>query len=360
MTAPEDRFDKLGTVAAIRPTHSGLKIQSSAEFVSGFVPPDYVLDGILQRGFLYSLTAPTGTGKTAVGLRVMAHVALGRSLAGRDVQKGPVAMLAGENADDVRMRWVGLSEHMGFAPSEMDAHFVPAVFDVSEALPALHEMADRIGGLTLVLVDTSAAYFRGDDENSNRELGDHARMLRSLTSLRGNPCIVANCHPTKNAQADNLLPRGGGAFIAEVDGNLTCAQREGAVELHWQGKFRGPDFTPLAFEMVRHESDSLKDTRGRRVPTVVARPLTDLEQSDKASAANADLHQMLRVMAANPGASISALAEAADWRFAGGNPAKSRVSRRLKELQDAKLAAKELGTWTLTPKGQAAAKRLPE
>jgi hypothetical protein len=41
-------------------------IQSSARFTENYVPPDYLIDGLLQRRYCYSLTAPTGTGKTAL------------------------------------------------------------------------------------------------------------------------------------------------------------------------------------------------------------------------------------------------------------------------------------------------------
>ena len=34
-------------------------IVSSANFLAGFIPPDYLVDGLLQRRFCYSLTAPT-------------------------------------------------------------------------------------------------------------------------------------------------------------------------------------------------------------------------------------------------------------------------------------------------------------
>src|SRR5205085_11309299 len=40
-------------------------IKSSGEFVAGFVPPDYLADGLIQEAFLYSLTGATGAGKTA-------------------------------------------------------------------------------------------------------------------------------------------------------------------------------------------------------------------------------------------------------------------------------------------------------
>lgn len=45
-------------------------IQSKARFIADFEPPDYLLDGILQRRFVYSLTAQTGHGKTAVALLI--------------------------------------------------------------------------------------------------------------------------------------------------------------------------------------------------------------------------------------------------------------------------------------------------
>jgi len=39
---------------------------SSGEFVADFVPPDYLVVGWLQRRFVYSFTAATGDGKTAI------------------------------------------------------------------------------------------------------------------------------------------------------------------------------------------------------------------------------------------------------------------------------------------------------
>jgi hypothetical protein len=332
---------------------------NSCAFVEGFVPPDYLMDGVLQRGFAYSLTGATGAGKTTLSLRLMAHVESGSSLAGRDVAKGRVLMLVGENADDVRCRWIALAEQMGFFPSEVDVHFVPSVFSIRALLPKLRLQADKVGGFALVVVDTSAAYFSGEEENSNKQAGDHARDIRALTTLPGKPCVVVNCHPTKNASDENLLPRGGGAFIAEMDGNLTCSKKNGGVELHWQGKYRGPEFEPMAFELLTVTSDKLRDSRQRHIPTVIARPLSEAEQQAKADAGDAELHRLMQTMSENVGASVAALARAAGWVGTGGVPHKSKVSRLLDALKRSKFAAKELNTWVLTPAGLKAAKRGP-
>src|SRR6202022_1246660 len=89
-------------------------IQSSAEFTRGFVPPDYLIDGILQRRFCYSITGKTGSGKTAVVLLASAHVGIGGSIGNIEVATGRVLYFAGENPDDIRMRWIALAQHVGF------------------------------------------------------------------------------------------------------------------------------------------------------------------------------------------------------------------------------------------------------
>jgi hypothetical protein len=77
-------------------------------------------------------------------------------------------------------------------------------------------------------------------------MGNYARTLQTLTKLPGGPCVVALCHPTKTVTNPAfLLPRGGGAFLNELDGNLSAWKRdEDIVELH-HGKLRGPGFEPL-------------------------------------------------------------------------------------------------------------------
>lgn len=81
-------------------------VVSSGEFVRGFVPPDYHIDGIAQAAFFYSLTGMTGAGKTAVLLLIAYCTALGKRLGDREVRKGRVIYSAGENPVDVRMRWL--------------------------------------------------------------------------------------------------------------------------------------------------------------------------------------------------------------------------------------------------------------
>src|SRR5690606_9545738 len=117
--------------------------------------------------------------------------------------------------------------------------FVSGVTNLSEVADRVTAEAAAMDDLALVIVDASAATFEGDEENSNVHMMEHAKRMRSLTSLRGGPTVVVLCHPTKRASSDDLIPRGGGAFLAEIDGNLCARKAESVVEIHWTGKFRG-------------------------------------------------------------------------------------------------------------------------
>jgi hypothetical protein len=330
-------------------------IQSSAEFVKDFVPPDYLLDGILQCGFFYSITGRTGSGKTAFLLLLAASAALGRPFGTREIKKGRVLYFAGENPDDVRMRWIALAQQVDFDVVLIAVDFIPGVLKISQMASRIADEVKRSGDVILVIVDTSAAYFEGDDENSNTQAGAHARRLRALTGLPGHPCVLAACHPVKNAADDNLVPRGGGAYLNEVDGNLTAANDTSSVEVYWQGKMRGPDFSPFAFVLRAVTHERLKDSKGRLIPTVIAQSLSEVGQEELANVARTNENRLLRELAKDARASDSELAARLGWFMKNGDPYKVMVRRTLKKLERLKLVTLGLGgAATLTPKGQKA------
>src|SRR5262249_1994706 len=157
----------------------------------------------------------------------------------------------------------------------------------------------------------SAAYFEGDNENDNTQLGNYARMQRGLVNLPAGPTVLALCHPVKNAAEDNLLPRGGGAYLNEVDGNLTVSQAEGIiVGLHSQGKYRGQDFAPISFQLKCVTHERLKDSKGRQLTTVMAAPLSAFHEKEIKETANRHQDELLEALnGKGRGASIEELAK---------------------------------------------------
>ncbi|MGY3610445.1 MULTISPECIES: AAA family ATPase [unclassified Bradyrhizobium] len=327
-------------------------IMSSGEFVRGFVPPDYLIDGIIQSGFLYSITGQTGAGKTAVALLMTSCIARGEPLSGQGVKRGRVLYFAGENPDDVRMRWIGLCHELGLNPDDVDVHFIEGVFSISEFAERIEQDVTALGGVDAIFVDTTAAYFPGTDENSNVEMGAYARLLRSLTRMECRPAVIAASHPIKNASEGNLLPRGGGAFLNEVDGNLALAKKgERTSELHWQGKFRGPEFARITFDLPEVRVPTLVDSRGRQIPTVMARTVSDGELAARAALATKEDREMLVTIRANGKRSLTELGEELGY----GDGAKRKAQTVTDRLKRAGFILFELDEWKLTKKGETAA-----
>jgi hypothetical protein len=332
-------------------------LQSSREFVASYVPLDYLVDGLIQEAFLYSLTGTTGAGKTAIALRLAASVGLGILFANRQTKKRRVLYLAAENPVDTRMRWIALAQQMDFDADTIEVYFVEGVFKISQMAARLKAEAEELGGeFGLVIVDTSPVFYEGDDENNRNQQGKHAELLRGLIDIiPGKPAVIANCHPVKNAAPDNLLPAGGGNFLNQVDGNLTAARTDSTTELHWQGKFRGPDFAPLYFMLRTVTHERLVTSTGRIMPTVVCDWISDTAKDEIAKQKLADEDLILAAIDADPKASQASLAIKFKWTLYSGEPNKMKVSRLVKTLKGAKLISETRGgKYRLTAAGKTA------
>jgi DNA-binding MarR family transcriptional regulator len=337
-----EQFDALVERAPeARLQSSGPRLLTSGEFIKGFRPPDYLIDGMLQRRFIYSITGRTGEGKTTVCLRIAAHVAEGEAMGKAAVTAGRVLYLAGENPDDIRMRWLALTEAMGLDADATRVDFVDGRFKLSE-IPDHILRAAQANEYVLVIVDTSVAFSQSIDENDHVQQLHHAQRLRGLIDLLpGGPTIIVCCHPPKNASDDNLQPRGGGSVIAEFDGNMTCKRTETVTEVHWQGKFRGPDFAPIHFLLRGVTSQHLKDSNGHLIQTVIAQPASEEDQEAMAKAATADQDKVLKAIADDPKASLASLARACGWTMKNAEANRPKVQRAIKALEKARLIKTE-------------------
>ena len=176
--------------------------------------------------------------------------------------------------------------------------------------------------------------------------------------LPGGPCGLVLCHSIKHAaEPAHLLPRGGGAFLAEVDGNLTAWKDNKLITLHHSDKFRGPGFEPIIFRLETVIVDALHDSKGRPIPTVRAVTISETEEEQEASAARAEENEVLLArLDGGHAMSIAELARALGWFFADGRPYKSKVHRALNRLKAAGMMKSSRGDGDLTDKGEKAAR----
>jgi hypothetical protein len=187
--------------------------------------------------------------------------------------------------------------------------------------------------------------------------------MRTLTTLPGKPTVVVACHPTKAADPDRLLPRGGGAFVNEMDGNLTGRRRDGTIEIYWYGKIRGADFEPLSFRLEEVTVEALKDSKGRPIPSVMAVAMSEEEVSDHQKRARDDNEAILHTVNiwkdAQP-PSLTDLAVAQGWMTPKNQPNKSRARHAVDRLIKAKLLRRDdlSSDLELTENGKKAANKL--
>ena len=322
-----------------------------AAFVKEYSPLDHTIEPIVRGGSLYTLTAKTGAGKTALMVVMALAVATGcRDILNLDVITGRVAYLTAENPDDARMRFMIACYllNIDFAAIAdriviLDRREKPE--DICASLAKLAEEEP----FALVLVDTLAAFFDGKDINSAVEGGEFLRRLRPLTRITGLPTVVVAAHPVKNADQNNLVPYGSGAILNEVDGNLTLWKEPetGLVSLHHQGKLRGLEFEPMLFRLEITGPPDVLDAKGRQVQLPTLRPSSAeaAEEREKISV-NRDV-ALLKAMRDNPGGSIRAWATAAGIHRSSAE----RTLNRLATPKEGKLVEKTLGKWMLTPAG---------
>lgn len=340
-------------------------IMSKAAFLACYgKPADFLIDDMLIKGYIYALTGQTGHAKTAVALllaRLVASSDQNASLGVRKIAKGRVVYFVGENPDDVSMRIKGSDAVRRDIAEDDDIAFVPGIFDIERMMAALDADTKAHGKISLVIVDTSAAYFLGNEELSNTQMGSYARVLRKLTTLPGHPCVLVLCHPIKHViEPSQLLPRGGSAYLNEMDGNLTLWRiADDMVQLD-HTKLRGTTpFQPISFQLKPIKTPTLVDAKGRQISTIEAVMVSTKEEEAAQDRDTEDENRVITAMLKLPEGSLADWAEHLHWSDGNNAPYRMRVQRIINRLDKEKprLVKKQRKQWVLTDEGKEQARK---
>jgi hypothetical protein len=367
MSAPGARASRTFRAAGIHPgpgqgnsgTHPR-RILSGADFIARHTPPVWLIDGIVQRSRLYACTSITGHGKTAVWLFNACMIHAGRMIGQLETFQSNVLYLAGENPADLEARMISMARAFNI-PLNRLPFVLPGSFPLDDqGVDALKQEIAGLGApLGLIVGDTASSFFPGDDENNNVQAGTYGRSLRTFTQdCDGHPAVVALCHPIKGADRRSmLLPRGGGAFMNELDGNtsLWSPLQGEATELHWCGKIRGPDFAPLGYRL-RPVPTGLIDEKNRDEMTIIAEPMSEEAVADQTKQALVNEDVVLRALRDHPDWSYATIAREAGWIDKEDTPERWLVQRAITSLADDKMIeqTRKRARWTLTTKGEKA------
>lgn len=319
----------------------------ATDFMEAWRPFQYIIKSVVQRGHLYGFTGHGNAGKTSIALYMAACIACGVAFAGRRVERGRVAYFAGENADDIRVRVIALAQVLRLDADALreNLYIAPHTFPLAKNAAPVAEHLKTIGPLALMVIDTRAAYGSADDENDNVQALYDAMALRQLMEAAGRPATLVLNHPPHGAGAEALRPRGGSAYLCELDGNLTVwNDGAGNITLH-ANRLRGAMFDPILFALQPYTLVGYAQPDGDPVGSIVAMPLTDTQAEAQADAERRIEDRLMEHMRLDPSGSEKRWADAI-------GVTKSRAHRILVNLEAEKFVKRQRGKWVLTRKAK--------
>lgn len=252
-----------------------LQIRTGDLFAQEYLPLEYVIDGILPKSTLITVTGPGNVGKTALAMMIAAYKANGVALNGWEVTQGHILYASAENTIDFRHRYIAMRDNW---PGFVEDHFHVLTSLASNGLTANGDEITTYCGhlgiaLDLIVVDTQAAWSPVVEEINNSEQLGYARALRRLCLTTGSPAVLVLSHPIKTPQkASECRPRGGVGFENETDANWTLWVNEPLIEVNFT-RLRVPPWKPWNIRIREIEATSVTDHKGRPLRSVWAEPV---------------------------------------------------------------------------------------
>lgn len=322
-------------------------IDNSEAFLADLKPLEYLIDGLLPSGVTYSLTGYAGHGKTTLALQFALSVATGEMFADRDTSQGSVLIMAGENPHNVKWQYAAALAARDIKPASVPIYFVQGRFSIKEWTDVLRAKLAAMPDLKLIIVDSLQAFFEGDNDNDNTQMVEMAHKMRRLCDIPQRPAQIIIAHPAgKTPQKDNLVPRGGGAFLNEIDGNLTVWSQDASSQtLHHSQKFRGAGFDPMEWVMEVKQFDHLTDVHGTPLKLPVSRPETVSERSSREAVNDHVLRDYL--LTVDAGQPVTVREGASRFMIS-----RYRMEQIVKTAKDEKLIKRYAKTYVLTDGGR--------
>lgn len=257
--------------------------RSAKEIVSSMKPKAFILEDILAKENLYSLTAPNNHGKTTAACLMVKAITSGTNFGNHRTIKGRVLLLSGENTNDTMLKLIALDVDLG----QLDV--IDSPFDLKATIDEVvkHNRNEYVG----VFVDSTQSYFGEGEMNGNADQLAHWQSLRRLTKLNGDPFVLSLSHPVKNAPEDNLVPFGGGSAINEIDTNLTL-WKKGDIATLRVAKTRQGQFEPIKMKLEVHHFTDRKNNFGKPETTSKFRVI-EQEEAEVETYREATLEQQI-------------------------------------------------------------------
>ena len=179
----------------------------------------FVIKGLIPECSFASIYGPSGSFKSFLALDWACHIATGKDWDGHKVKQGAVLYVAGEGGFGVTQRIRAWELHHQVANLDNLARLPVPIFpadsnQVKTVLEYCQEIkADTGHAVKLVILDTLARCYGGNDENSSRDMGAFIQGCDTIKQLTGATVLVVH-HSGKNVDSGG---RGSSSLPAALD-----------------------------------------------------------------------------------------------------------------------------------------------
>ncbi|GAR06156.1 hypothetical protein NGUA35_01350 [Salmonella enterica] len=231
---------------------------------------DYTLKSYLPANSLCSIYGPSGSYKSFLAVSWACHIAAGRRWAGKSVSGGSVMYIVGEGGIGVPRRVKAWENVHGVKVNNLALVNRP-VFpvrreEVLEVVKAARAIQAKKGEpVQLIVIDTLARCFGGNDENDARDMGAFIEGCDTIKRETGATVLVVH-HSGKD---DSKGARGSSSFRAALDAEFNV-RREGdggAIILTCTKMKDAEEPRPAAFDL--REAELFTDRDGEQVASLV-------------------------------------------------------------------------------------------
>lgn len=175
-------------------------------------PREWLIDGVLLRGTVVLLAGPPKIGKTLLGQQMLTAIALGAEWLGRPCRRARAFGLWCEDAqDEIERRQMAINAYYDRSPADLELDLSWEAREARETLlvdfdrtsekpkftPLWHQLWTHVEetGVEVVLIDTAAATFGGNENYRNQVTAFMRALVRRAVMMNG--CVVLNVHPSK-------------------------------------------------------------------------------------------------------------------------------------------------------------------
>ncbi|WP_287916640.1 AAA family ATPase [Comamonas sp.] len=190
----------------------------SIEDVESLPPPRWLIPGMLTEGSLAAIYGAPESGKSFLAVDISMAIAGGVDWHGRKVEHGGVLYIAAEGAPGLGKRFRAWKADKCAQGRRFDLHLMRDDLNLAAEKDGgvrtfAQAMADELGSLRLVVIDTLNQTAAGADENSAKDMGRYIASMKRLRDATGAAVVVVH-HSGKDLSKGM---RGSTALLGAMD-----------------------------------------------------------------------------------------------------------------------------------------------